>query len=499
MSLFLDKLNELLNKKNLTFAELAKRSSLEKSHTNKIKNGDVKIPSIETITKIIGGLQLDPVEENELVAAYRITHMGESNYFRRQEVLSFFNSVCPPFFEVQSSHESLKLNVEDISLQENCKIYEGEQHVNSLVYKVILKELNNSDSDALIQLIVQPEYKFLFKTLCAQDFASNCKIKHILCMDNKEDNTVDVISNNLNSLKVVTDLILAQCPYEPFYFYDSINSHFRNNMSLPYLIVTSDYAIQISYDLKYAICHSERNIVDVFQKLFNSALNRSKLMIESFTTNKDGIDFYIRQYTEFGYPIKGCNGEPCLTSSLSPKIIKKYLTNDVRAKNFVGLVSNYMSVQSESLPLNKLVEYFSVDGLEYFLKTGLIWQIPSYVLKPLEPADICKVLNEFYHKRRNTQTFMLKKDSPLILGKLEVMTWVKGNISFIYEHCPDEYTAIFLLEKSLSFAFSDFFDYIGNIGEDKRKQMPLDLNIAYSHEESMAYIKKRISELSPNQ
>lgn len=495
MSTFLDKLIEFIDQKNLTFSELGRRSGIDKSHLNKIKNENIKTPSFETLSKIIGTLQLDPVEEKEFLTAYKITNMGENNYYRRQEVLKFFNSVSPSFFKTNST-EILRLNIENIPLEENGITYEGENRVNALVYKVILKELNNPMPGAVIQLIVQPEYKFLFEILCTQDLSHDCKIRHILCMDNKEATDVDGITHNLNNLKVVTDLVLAQCKYEPFYFYGSVNSHFRNNMLLPYLIVTSNYAIQLSHDLKYAVYHPEKSIVNVFQKFFNNALDSCNLMIQSFSTINDGLQYYINQCSAFGYPVKGCNGEPCLTAFLTPEIIQRHLTDDERAVNFLEVVSRYMSIQADTFHPDKLIEYFSIEGLEYFLKTGLLWQIPDYVLKPLSLQDRYNMLNEFYKNRIDTQTFMLKKDSPLSLGKLEVVTWVKGNISFIYEHLPDEYTSIFLLEKSLSFAFSDFFDYIGNIGGDKKRGTSLDNDIAYSNEETMDYIIKRISELS---
>ena len=132
---------------------------------------------------------------------------------------------------------------------------------------------------------------------------------------------------------------------------------------------------------------------------------------------------------------------------------------------------------------SRFTEYFTAEGLDYFCRTGHIWQLPAFAVDPLEPADRYELLRRFCSHRASTNTFLIKSDSALSLGKLEALVWRDKSVSFVYEHSPDQYTAFFLLEKSLSFCFTDFFAYIH------------ESDMACNHEESMRYIQRKMEEM----
>ena len=94
-------------------------------------------------------------------------------------------------------------------------------------------------------------------------------MQHILCLESEsqeEDNHY-----NLGCLRAVVELMFSLKSYQPYYYYDNITSHFKNSNSLPYLIVTSECALQLSYNQKYAVCLRGAEYVAFFRKLFNDA------------------------------------------------------------------------------------------------------------------------------------------------------------------------------------------------------------------------------------
>ena len=112
-------------------------------------------------------------------------------------------------------------------------------------------------------------------------------MQHILCLESEsqeEDNHY-----NLGCLRAVVELMFSLKSYQPYYYYDNITSHFKNSNSLPYLIVTSECALQLSYNQKYAVCLRGAEYVAFFRKLFNDARKNANLMLSTLDTVTDNI------------------------------------------------------------------------------------------------------------------------------------------------------------------------------------------------------------------
>ena len=94
MNPFQKLLNEYIDAKDITIYALAKISGIERSFVQKIKNGS-RIPTDENIVHTLSqALMLTPSETMELLKAYRITKMGEENYYRREQVKNTITSFC---------------------------------------------------------------------------------------------------------------------------------------------------------------------------------------------------------------------------------------------------------------------------------------------------------------------------------------------------------------------------------------------------------------------
>lgn len=480
MSVFSEKLNQLARKKEIKMYQLAEHCGLDRSTVYKYLRGTRSVKSLELVNKFVEALQLDPTQTNELIEAYKISQMGDENFYRRKKVMEFFNSFCPTLLQNETPVPAFILQTtKNTTLPTDCQVYEGEERINAVLQTALSAELFNTDGT--IQIIAQPEYHFLFQMLSAAAGTDECDIHHIFCLDNT--NSINATLYNLECLKSVTKSLLSQSGYTPYYFYDSVSAHFRNHMLLSNLIVTSACAIQISYDLRRAVYYTDRRKVNFFRGMFTDALKRSAPMIKRLDTISDSLDFYFAQYSKFGQPQGSCNAEPCLVPYLNRAMLEKYTEPIEHRSKLLDLFVRYTSIQSKTAFTNKSNEYFSAEGVDYFCRTGHLWQIPAFAMAPLEPVDRYELLRRFCDNRTATNTFLLKKNAPLSLGKLEAVVWRDGGTSFVYEHSPDQYTAFFLSEKSLSFCFADFFAYVH------------ESDLAYSNEDSMRYIEEKMDEL----
>lgn len=480
MSVFSEKLNQLARKKEIKMYQLAEHCGLDRSTVYKYLRGARSVKSLELVNKFVEALQLDPTQTNELIEAYKISQMGDENFYRRKKVLEFFNSFSPTLLQNETPVPAfIPQTTKNTTLPTDCQVYEGEERINAVLQTALSAELFNTNGT--IQIIAQPEYHFLFQMLSVVTGTDRCKIHHIFCLDNT--NSIDATLYNLDCLKTVTKPLLSQPGYIPYYFYDSVNAHFRNHMLLSNLLVTSTCAIQISYDLHHAVYYTGKRHVDFFRGIFTDALKRSAPMIKRLNDISDSLVFYLTQYTKSGQPQGSCNAEPCLVPYLNRALLEKYTEPIEHRSELLDLFVRYTSIQGKTAFTNKSTEYFSAEGVDYFCRTGYMWQIPAYAVTPLEPADRYELLRRFHDNRTETNTFLLKKNAPLSLGKLETVVWRDGGTSFVYEHSPDQYTAFFLSEKSLSFCFADFFAYVH------------ESDMAYSNEDSMRYIEEKMDEL----
>ena len=95
--------------------------------------------------------------------------------------------------------------------------------VNNLVQAVVGRKPHGPKREILV--IAQPDYDFLIHTLSALTLGRECSVQHILCLESEsqeEDNHY-----NLGCLRAVVELMFSLKSYQPYYYYDNITSHLK--------------------------------------------------------------------------------------------------------------------------------------------------------------------------------------------------------------------------------------------------------------------------------
>lgn len=314
MSVFSQKLQALIqpriDKGQLTIYGLARNSKIDRSSLYKFINGERLPASTEILSRLVDALRLSPTQAFELRAAYDISRMGEERYRRRRHTLEFLN-----FFNqyVGTQPAETLPPPEPPPLPSGCsEVRTGVLPVNNLVQAVVGAETARPNGEILV--IAQPDYDFLIHTLSALTLGRECSVQHILCLENEsqeEDNHY-----NLGCLRAVVELMFSLKSYQPYYYYDNITSHFKNSNSLPYLIVTSECALQLSYNQKYAVCLRGAEYVAFFRKLFNDARKNANLMLSTLDTVTDNIRFYQNIFQKCAAPHWVCSCSPHILQSM---------------------------------------------------------------------------------------------------------------------------------------------------------------------------------------
>lgn len=483
MSVFSQKLQALIqpriDKGQLTIYGLARNSKIDRSSLYKFINGERLPASTEILSRLVDALRLSPTQAFELRAAYDISRMGEERYRRRRHTLEFLN-----FFNqyVGTQPAETLPPPEPPPLPSGCsEVRTGVLPVNNLVQAVVGAETARPNGEILV--IAQPDYDFLIHTLSALTLGRECSVQHILCLESEsqeEDNHY-----NLGCLRAVVELMFSLKSYQPYCYYDNITSHFKNSNSLPYLIVTSECALQLSYNQKYAVCLRGAEYVAFFRKLFNDARKNANLMLSTLDTVTDNIRFYQNIFQKCAAPHWVCSCSPHILQSMDRELFEKYIYDIPGREEIIQAFLGYCDRQRAFLQeKHAYIGFFTREGIDYFCRTGRFRQTPSSIYAPLEPRDRWELLRRFCEEQPPAFKSILLRNNPTPFpAHLEVIAFWDGSIAFSYEHTPHQFRVMLLFEKSLTSCFEDFFTYLENSRH------------VFSVSETKAFLRQKMEEL----
>lgn len=476
MSEFSYVLTRHVHGKNIKTYALAQYCGIDRSNMYKIINGKRKPASLDMVYKISRFMQLSPAEEKELEMAYQITLTGHDNFYRRRDVLKFFEE-----FNLTSTSCSDAVYNTDLPGSRNEMLLNSISEVRQAVFHVISAEMADSTSSH-IRLLIQPEATFLMNLICAESRNNtDVQIEHILCLNNNTDTTQSHKNYNLNCLKNVLPLY-GQCRnYDCFYYYDNIQSRTGELSLFPYMIVTSRYVCLLTANFSKGCVMCSREALEMFTEIFEEYQRTATPLFRHAGNVRDQLA-YVQELIQIDTKGFSFQMTPCLTPYLTASMLDKYILPDFpdRAAFCAGFAEHI----KRSAPLyehGKIISFFSLEGVKLFLQTGRTSEYPDVVCAPFDISDRIILIKKLIQSCKNQHSRMLKRcvcrlDHELFL----FVNQQNGYLMFIspYTHLPVYLT---IEEPGLLFTFYDFCE---NVNED----------MFYSAEETEELLEKIIQE-----
>lgn len=445
---------------NLSFA-----SGVDRSLIQKMIKGDRVPANKDVLERIILALMLTPRQATELRNLYHIARIGEDVYQRHLLVKDVLESFGLIPYQKESIIKSNYLHT--LENDPDNSIFYGAHEINLLLKTVIEMEANKEN--ALLKLIVQPDFPFMIEHLAIMGSTYNTMmIEHIFCLQEsikeKDDNRY-----NLICIKNIAPLITSGCSYTPYIYYDDVPSHINSTSIFPYMIITSTHVVTISYDFTQAVLYQDSN----FLKLYSNVYNRIKLctieLIEKLPTPMDTFNYFNRLENPTNKVVRKSElyftmfTQPCLIFFITKAIIYKYIL-DVPYKEELATM---LSRRSENY-LEKIkggydyTTYFTMEGVKDFWETGRIREIPDEFYTPLDLKDRYYLLNMLYEisLNYNYNSLLVNSNKLQLTNNLVVSAMDDSSISLIYRQPGREATSFTLKEKSLTYSFFRFFEYL---------------------------------------
>ncbi len=484
MSRFSDQLQDLIKERDVKIYTLAAVSGIDRTFIHKMLKGE-RVPADDSVVQSLAtSLLLTPSETEALMQSYRISKMGEWHYVHRKFIKDSFN-----LFDKLSAENNISVNTDyhhQIDVRPgNTSVY-GSLEINNVVKAVI--EMEASKQNGKIQIVAQPEYSFLFEYLALAGInRHDLTIDHIVCLESSaKDNSL----YNLNCLRVAMPVLVAGCKYNPMCYYDNISSHFGTTSIMPYMILTSEYAVNISYDISFATVSNFRQYIELYSQIFKSIMQKTMPMVTVLRSHIEYLTYFKTVMASFGHADHHLTYAPCLLYFITEEMLHKYLNEPLPQHKTIFVTIKQclkeLNQTLESSPVQTI--YFSEDGLDEFLRTGRIFEVPKNCYSPFDPVDRYRLLEIMYDAALKGRYRPVLINSNVLKAPPSLSFFSFGNsaVSFVCTIPSERYSVFTITEKSIVYAFHDFLDYLP------------ESDMVYSPEETLAVIKYKLDHRMKN-
>ena len=464
-------LTRFINEKNTTIYTLAKNTGIERSYIQKMKSG-ARVPAEKgTILKLAKGLMLTANEAAELVEAYSIAKMGEGKYFQRM----FVQNIISSFAEVQTQN-SLIL---ECNTQNNLVMQNEVEHITGVpaIHKVLkaIMEIEASNEDGCIKILAQPSFSYIYD--CISTLNSNTKVENIIVLY-KQDND-NAVNYNLDVFQKLVPLFFS-CPhFHPYYVHDHVDTIFNDTTVMPLTIITSEYLLRISNDCKQALLIRDATIRQLYLASFEKKMLNAKPLFDTISAEPEQYFANVAGLMDFdaesNYNIMY---QPCIVPYIPNDTVNACINTELLTPEMLGQIQEYL--YNISTCHNTFQMVFTEEGLDLFLRTGKILEIPDFMLRahPTKKQRLEIIANFIAAIEDGRAIVHLAKPNMFSIPKPIVITAYSKQHVIIHHFDESGSIHIFRLEEiSLVNAFHDFLLWIQ------------DCDLVYSQEESLEIVQ----------
>lgn len=477
MQRFSEQLHQLVKDRKIAIYALSEQSGVERTLIHKMLKGE-RVPAKQSVVEALSSaLMLTPEENGALFESWLAAKMGEGVYARRRFVLDFYNRFDPaPEKDLVRETGQRPVRV----LSENEVAY-GNLEVRNLMEAVL--ETEAAEEDGHIRIVAQPECPYLFDFLSVLGMRrKNLTVDHVLCMENSLNERNSLY--NLNCLRAVTPILASGCRYRPLFHYDSIAGHFGSTSIMPYLLLTGKHVMRIAHDASFADVSGLPQQLELYGRIFRSLTEQSESFATVFHSPVEEITYFDRLYDDLTFLEHDFIADPCFLVFTDEEIVRRYavpaLLADEAAMRPILDYFKFSPFKGRMGSMGNI--YFSESGVDRFLETGRVTEVPAQYYSQLEVPDRYRLLRSMYETSLSGDyhPVLVNEQKLKIPANLCTYSMKTGVVCFTYTAPHRDYTAFLITEKSIVTAIQDFLDYLPESG------------LVHSPEETLRYLKGKL-------
>lgn len=460
MSEFSELFSKFIHTKDIKAYSLAKYCNIDRSTLYKIINGKRNPANPELIDKFSEFLHLTPQEHQCLLEAYEITQIGTDTYYHRKSIQDFLMQFPDNFSVKTTDRPTVPVSGSLLSsvLDSPCFSLQNQFDVNYVMKEILSSEVQKQKGE--ISLLLQPEYPFIFEQLENMAIPDTIKIHHIFCLNSTDTLTSDFKSVHIEYLKMIFPMYIQNLNYQAYCFYDNVESHFHNMNLFPCLILTSEYALSISSDFQSGIFYRDPAVVSQFRDFFQSTMPKCSPLFHALKMSSEQLDTLFdvtlsTQNAERNYLLQP---ESCFTPFISEEIVKHALLPELpHREQLFNIIKEYFPSISRIITEQQTLVFFTQNGIERFIETGCLREIPDGFARPFLPEERVQMLEAFLPCCRNGVYRMLK--APLDQFPVNLHLCINDHFGFLtFENAAGETLYFIINEPGFLMIFMDYME-----------------------------------------
>lgn len=478
MTPFSSLLEIYMKEKDIRTYSIAQFCGIDRSNMYKIINGKRNPSSEEIVEKIAEYMRLKPMERNHLLEVYQITVMGYDTYHRRKSVQDFLMYFSRHTLESKGKslrQEYVTVNVDEQNLLLRQGIVAKDRQLKKLIYSVLNIEIQKTAGK--INLLMQPESNHIMDILASAGAQrKNLSIDHIFCLSNTNEIISDKNDYNLYCLNNILPMFVqCVCDYRPYCYYENIVSHNNRFNLLSSMILTSEYAILFSMEEEYGMLLSEQDTIQHLKMIFQSLKEETSLI----ACKMDSLEKQLESFENINFSKRGVSFQPesCLIPMLPQAFLEKYLNRNLLSQPLIReKVDQYMSHAEQILEISNTTFIFTETGIQRFVNSGKVSELPDSVYYPLEYNDRLVLIRRLIKECEYGKYQMLRSDAPI--AETEICLYSAAQEGYILlPNTQGDRIFLEFRESGLLYAFQDYFEN-------------MDRKYFYSTEETINILKR---------
>ncbi|MDC7289628.1 helix-turn-helix transcriptional regulator [Blautia schinkii] len=480
MTEFSNVLSQFIKEKNIKVYSLVKYCNLDRSTMYKLINGKRNPPTKDIFEKIAEFMHLTPTEYKRFKEAYLITKTGPEIYYRRKSAENFVINF-PGNYASEVIPSKILVNPLPAKTNDsiNCTVLSTQVEINHFLHHILLAEASRPKGK--IALLLQPDYDFLFNLLASLNPSGELRIEQLICLSKTEQMAENNELYNLLYLKMLLPLYFGNVDYHPHFFYEDIHSHYQSFNGLPYIILTSDYAITCTSDYQTGILYRDSAILSMLWDLYYSYQNKCSALFEVLNFLPiDNLQMISKVYKE--PPSYILQPEACLTPFITSDILAQALAPGLPDREAVfKQIDTLLKLNRQQLCSKSVHVLFTQEGLLDFARFGKIKEVPDYFYRPLLKKERIAILENMLPYCYEELYLILKKPLNHLSENLHLC--VNSSSGYLlFNNIRNQTVCLLFNEPSILAVFLDFLE-------------SLDDMALYSGEETALFVKNVINEL----
>lgn len=458
MSQLSEMLAAIQEKRGISMAELAKRSSIGRTTLYQYMSGKRPIANQAHLEAITAALCLTPRERQQVGEAFIILQMGPALYRQRKTVDQFLRTLPMQDSTVRTGLEGPG------SLETQGGVLYGEQAVAQAAYALIARAYQSGSS---LELMIQPDQGRLLAGLSLLSQAPvQAHVTHIFCLEaDARQGRIDNLTTAQNVLKfsaLVRD-------YKPLYYYGNAREHFGPVSLLPGLVATPAGALEISAQGNLALLHTQPDVVSALRQRFSQVARQcSPLLLYKPSLEAEirwGLDRFTDDYFEHTLEIAA---GLCSAAFWTEDLLRRYINPDI--PNFEAVVRQFCTYVRQAGAARRrghTVQLLNPAYVRAFLQTGVFQEYPaSFLAGALAPEDRRYLARQVLNGAREgwLELRFLPERLTLLNPRTEVCVH-NGREVIIQYWYDDRFLMFSFLEPGIADALEDYLGFLRDFPE----------------------------------